>query len=69
VPGGTLKVGSAADVTVIDPRAEWTISAEKLRSKSRNTPFDGWKVRGRAVLTLVDGEFRYRDQRAAACTG
>jgi len=69
VAGGTLKVGSAADVTVIDPRAEWTISVEKLRSKSRNTPFDGWKVRGRTVLTLVEGEFRYREERVAARAG
>ncbi len=69
VAGGTLKVGSAADVTVIDPRAEWTISVEKLRSKSRNTPFDGWKVCGQAVVTLVEGEFRYRDERVAAYAG
>jgi len=61
VPGGTLKVGSPADVTLIDPAAEWTIDAERFRSKSRNTPFDGWKVRGRATMTLVDGVIRHRD--------
>ena len=60
VPGGTLKVGSPADVTVIDPEAEWTIDAERMRSKSRNTPFDGWPVRGRAAMTIVGGEVRYR---------
>jgi dihydroorotase len=59
VAGGTLKVGSPADVTLLDPEAEWTIDAEKMRSKSRNTPFDGWPVRGRAAATIVDGEIRY----------
>jgi dihydroorotase len=60
IPGGTLKVGNPADVTMIDPEAEWTIDVKKMRSKSRNTPFDGWPVRGRAVLTMVAGELRYR---------
>lgn len=55
VPGGTLKVGAAADVTIIDPAVEWTIDAETMCSKSRNTPFNGWKVRGRATQTLIDG--------------
>ncbi len=60
VSGGTLKVDRVADVTLIDPEIEWKIDAEKMRSKSRNTPFDGWPVRGRAVLTMVGGEVRYR---------
>ncbi len=60
VPGGTLKVGGPADVALIDPEAEWTIDAERMRSKSRNTPFDGWPVRGRAAMTIVGGEIRYR---------
>lgn len=59
VPGGTLAVGSAADVSVIDPEEEWVVDAERMRSKSRNTPFDGWRVRGRAVMTIVDGRVRY----------
>src|SRR5205823_14336702 len=41
---GTLKPKAIADVTLIDPRAEWTIDANKFKSKSRNCPFDGWKV-------------------------
>jgi dihydroorotase len=61
VPGGTLKVGAPADVTLIDPQREWTVDVERLHSKSRNTPFDGWKLRGRAVATLVDGAFRHRE--------
>jgi dihydroorotase len=55
---GTLKPGAPADVTVIDPRVEWTIDANRFKSKSRNTPFHGWKVRGRAKWTIVDGEVR-----------
>lgn len=63
VPGGSLHVGQPADVTLIDPEAEWTIDAEKMRSKSRNTPFDGWSVTGRAVGTIVDGQWRYQDEK------
>lgn len=56
---GTLQPGRPADVTVIDPAVEWTISAAEFRSLSRNTPFDGWRVRGRARYTIVDGEVRW----------
>lgn len=55
VPGGSLKVGSPADVTLFDPEAEFTVSAEAFRSKSRNTPFEGWTLRGCPVGTLIDG--------------
>jgi dihydroorotase len=55
LPGGTLAVGSPADVTVIDADAVWTVDPAKFLSKSRNTPFAGWKLKGRAVLTIVDG--------------
>lgn len=63
VAGGTLKVGSPADVTLIDPETEWTVDVESMRSKGRNSPFDGWSVRGRAVLTMVDGEVRHQLER------
>jgi dihydroorotase len=56
---GTLKPGAVADITVIDPDAEWTIDVHRFRSKSRNCPYDGWKVRGRAVMSVVGGEVRY----------
>src|SRR6267378_2507910 len=52
---GTLKPGAKADVTVIDPTAEWTIDPNLFRSKSRNCPFAGWKVRGRAHAVLLNG--------------
>ncbi len=58
---GTLSVGADADVTIIDPNMEWTIDAEKFYSKSRNCPYDGWKVRGRAVTTIVAGEIKYQN--------
>jgi len=60
VPGGSLAVGQRADVTLINPELEWTIDVERMHSKSRNTPFDGWQVRSRAVGTLVAGNWRYR---------
>ncbi len=57
---GTLKPEADGDVTLIDPHAEWTIDAAKFRSQSRNTPFDGWKVKGRAHTVIVKGQIRYR---------
>jgi dihydroorotase len=55
---GTLLPGHPADVTVIDPDKSWTIDATKFKSKSRNTPFDGWKVKGKAVATIAGGEVK-----------
>ncbi|MGF1635245.1 MAG: dihydroorotase [Phycisphaerae bacterium] len=52
---GTLQPGAAADVTVIDPELQWTIDATQFKSRSRNTPFDGWDVTGRATHTIVNG--------------
>jgi dihydroorotase len=51
--------GGAADITVIDPQRTWTVDAERFASLSRNCPFDGWPVTGRAVLTMVDGRIVY----------
>jgi dihydroorotase len=55
LPGGTLRPGTAADVTLFDPGEEWTVDPARFLSMSRNTPFRGWKLRGRAVRTMVDG--------------
>ncbi|MGQ9463257.1 MAG: dihydroorotase [Candidatus Fervidibacter sp.] len=55
IDGGTLKEGSRADVAVIDPNAVWTVDASKFRSKGRNTPYNGWTLKGKVVLTIFDG--------------
>ena len=53
---GTLSVGAPADVTLIDPDLEWTVRIDRFQSLSHNSPFDGWKLRGRAVRTIVGGK-------------
>jgi dihydroorotase len=53
---GTLSVDASADVTLIDPNLEWTVKIDSFQSASRNSPFDGWKLKGRAVRTIVGGE-------------
>ena len=57
---GTLCVGSVADITIIDPNLTWTYRNADSRSKSRNSPFDGWKFTGAAVATIVGGRIVYR---------
>src|SRR4029453_11804396 len=52
---GTLTVGASADVTLIDPEREWRVDLSSFESLSCNTPFDGWKLKGRAVRTIVRG--------------
>jgi dihydroorotase len=56
LPGGTLKVGAVADISVIAPDEEWTVDKTKFFSKGRNTPFHGWKVKGRPRAVIVDGK-------------
>lgn len=58
---GTLKIGTPADITVIDPNLVWTVDKDKLSSKGRNTPFNGWELKGKAVMTIVDGKTVYQD--------
>ena len=53
---GTLSVGAQADITLIDPDLEWTVKVNEFQSASRNSPFDGWKLKGRAVRTIVRGK-------------
>ncbi|HEY6084314.1 MAG TPA: dihydroorotase, partial [Nitrospira sp.] len=52
---GSLAVGADADVAIIDPHEQWEVDPMKFRSKSRNTPFAGWKVKGRVRTTIVSG--------------
>ena len=53
---GTLSVGADADITMIDLNEDWTVDASQFKSKSKNTPFDGWNLRGKAVRTIVGGK-------------
>jgi len=53
---GSLAVGSDADITIIDRNLEWTVKASDFKSKSKNTPFDGWKLKGKAIQTMVGGK-------------
>jgi dihydroorotase len=55
LPGGSLTVGGPADVTIVDPAHEWTVDAARFKSRSRNTPFGGWKLEGAVVATFVGG--------------
>jgi dihydroorotase len=52
---GSLKPGSIADITLIDPAADWTLDVDKLASKSKNSPFIGWSMKGSAAFTIVGG--------------
>ena len=52
---GTLREGSDADLTIIDTDKEWVVDVNNLKSKSKNTPYAGWKMKGKAVMTIVGG--------------
>ena len=55
LPAGTLAMGAPADMVLVDPDEQWTVDASGFRSKSSNTPFGGWRLRGRAAATYVGG--------------
>jgi len=59
-PLGRLRVGGEADITLFNPQLEWTYQAAQGRSKSRNSPFDGWKLKGAVTATIVAGKLVYR---------
>lgn len=57
---GSLTIGSAADITIIDPAMKWTVDVSKFKSKSRNCPFEGWELTARPICTIVGGEVKWR---------
>lgn len=59
LPAGKLEVGLDADITILDPHKEWMVEPEAFYSKSKNTPFTGMKLKGKAVLTMVNGNVVY----------
>ena len=60
LPGGTLAKGASADIVVFDPDSEWTVDPKRFKSKSRNSPFAEWRVRGSIAATFVGGREVYR---------
>lgn len=62
IEGGTLRQGSRADITIFDPMLEWWVDPSLFYSKSRNTPFSGWKLKGAVVTVLVEGRILMRDR-------
>jgi dihydroorotase len=59
VTGGSLSEGAPADVTILAPELRVTVSADRMRSRSKNTPFDGWSLRGGVAATIVGGRVVY----------
>ena len=57
---GKLQAGGLADITLVDLDKEYLINSENFKSKGKNTPFDGWKVKGKVCLTVVEGQIKYR---------
>ncbi len=54
--GGTLAIGSTADITIIDPEKKWTVKANKFKSRSKNSPFIGYKLKGQIFKTILGGK-------------
>jgi dihydroorotase len=64
VPGGTLSAGAPADITILAPDLKTRIEASRLRSRSKNTPFDGWELRGGVAATIVGGRTVFTNSEA-----
>lgn len=61
LPGGTLEIGKPADITIINPARKWTVSEKKLHSKSKNSPFLGRRLTGKAICTILSGKVVYSE--------
>jgi dihydroorotase len=62
VPGGSLAEGALADITILAPDLAVTVSAAQMKSKSKNTPFNGWELRGGVAATIVGGRLVYANE-------
>lgn len=62
LPGGSLTVGEKADITIIDPKADWKVDPDQFQSKSHNTPFAGWCLPAKAVATILQGRITHADE-------
>lgn len=62
LPLGEIREGLAADIMLFDPYLEWVVDKEKFFSKGRNTPFQGWRLKGKVLLTIVGGKIVFRDE-------
>ena len=60
LPGGELAEGREADLTIFDPSSQFEVDPRAFRSRSRNTPFSGWRLAGRAAATFVSGREIFR---------
>ncbi|MEG0838839.1 MAG: dihydroorotase [Hydrogenoanaerobacterium sp.] len=62
ISGGSLSVGSVADITLFDPNESWIVHSESFKSKARNTAFEGMTLKGRVKYTVLDGKIVYKDE-------
>jgi dihydroorotase len=62
LPYGQITKGEAADIIVFNPDAEWKVDRNSFLSKGKNSPFHGWRLKGKNLLTIVDGKIVYRDK-------
>jgi len=60
LPGGSLKPGNLADITIIDPNLSYKIDVNQFYSKGRNCPFHGWEVKGKVIMTIISGNIVYQ---------
>jgi dihydroorotase len=61
VPGGSLHVGTVADITVVDPERRFTFAVAESFSKGKNSPFDGWQLQGKTQMTIVAGRITHKE--------
>jgi len=61
IEAGNLKEGGAADIVIFDPDEEWTVDPSLFKSKARNTPFGGMRLRGKVKYTISQGKITYRE--------